>query len=122
MDYKTWKINGFSLELDLEDIENMERYENAFEIMKEEEKSIPEDGKASKRIRAYCEMFWHLYDNIFGDGTSERIFSGIKMHTGIYLDIYEDFLKFVQMQKVRIAQDRAERIFKYLPKNDESVS
>lgn len=123
MDYQIWEINGVELELDLEDIEVMERYENAFGIMAEEEKSIPEKGKSSQKGRAYCEMFHHLYNNIFGDGTAEKIFANTKMHTGIYLDIYENFLEFVEMQKVKIAQGRAERIAKYLPKNDdESVS
>lgn len=51
-----WEVNGLSLELDLDDADNMERYENAFDIMAKEENQIPKDGKQSERIRAYCQI------------------------------------------------------------------
>ena len=41
----TWEINGLSLELDLDDADNMKRYEDAFDLMAKEETEIPKDGR-----------------------------------------------------------------------------
>ena len=116
---KTWEINGLSLPIDLEDADVMERYENAFALMSEAEKSIPKDGKASERIRAYCQMFRDLYDRIFGDGTSEKIFAGQPTNAAVYEDVYDSFLASVREQTVRAAERRAERLGKYRPANRE---
>lgn len=111
----TWEINGLSLELDLDDVDNMERYENAFEFMAKEEMEMPKDGRQSERIRAYCQLFHRLYDRIFGDGTSEQIFDGVKQSIKAYDEIYLSFLKFVQAQMISAAQERAEWRAKYFP-------
>mgnify|MGYP007022376483 CR=1 FL=1 len=37
MSLTEWEINGLSLPLDLEDLETMKRYEDAFQKMKKEE-------------------------------------------------------------------------------------
>ncbi|MCQ2053392.1 MAG: hypothetical protein MJZ03_05615 [archaeon] len=113
---RIWEINGQSLELDLDNADNMERYENAFEIMSEEEKNLSEEGRQSERIRAYCRLFENLYDRIFGEGTSEKIFEGIPASIGRYDEIYESFLNFVKNQALEIAKASAERRMKYLPK------
>lgn len=113
MSRKTWEINGLNLELDLEDADCMERYENAFEEMKKEENEVPKDGKASMRIRAYCRLFRNLYDNIFGEGTSEKIFKDIPDNTDAYDKIYFEFLEFVTAQRTSAAETRNERMSKY---------
>lgn len=115
MSQKTWDINGVSLVLDLEDADVLERYENAFDSMAEEELKIPKDGKASARIRAYCEMYRHLYDRIFGDGTAEKIFEGQPMSAEVYDGAYESFLDFVRTQMIENARQRSERISRYRP-------
>ncbi len=115
MSQKIWEINSLSLELDLEDAECMERYENAFDKMSEEEKTVPKDGKASVRIRAYCRLFRNLYDRIFGEGTSDKIFEGVPDNTDRYDEIYFSFLSFVTAQKTAAAEKRTERISKYRP-------
>lgn len=110
-----WEINDLSLELDLDNADNMERYENAFELMAKEENEIPKDGRQSERIRAYCQLFHRLYDRIFGDGTSDQIFSGIPDSVKACDEIYLSFLNFVQEQRVSAAQERAEWRAKYFP-------
>ena len=114
-----WEINGLSLELDLDDADNMERYENAFELMAKEETEIPKDGRQSERIRAYCKLFHSLYDRIFGDGTSDKIFSGVKQSIKEYDEIYLSFLNFVQAQMISAAQERAEWRSKYFPNREQ---
>ncbi len=115
MSQKIWEINGLCLELNLEDADCMERYENAFNKMSEEEKRLPKDGKASVRIRAYCRLFRNLYDRIFGEGTSDKIFEDIPDNTDKYDEIYFSFLRFVTAQKTAAAEKRAERISEYRP-------
>lgn len=114
-----WEVNGVSLPIDLEDADVMERYENAFAQMADAEKSVPKDGKASVRIRAYCQMYRDLYDRIFGEGTSEKIFAGQPVSLAVYEDVYDSFLTCVREQTVHAAERRAERISKYRPANRE---
>ncbi|MBR2284566.1 MAG: hypothetical protein IJ874_09170 [Ruminococcus sp.] len=110
-----WEINGLSLELDLDDADNMERYEKAFDIMAAEEKQIPKDGKQSERIRAYCKLFRNLFDRIFGEGTAEKIFSKVPTSTTAYDEVYISFLEFARGQMIANAQARAEWLSKYAP-------
>ena len=84
MSHKIWEINGISLELDLEDADVMERLENAFETMKNDESAVPKDGKASTRIRAYCAMFRNLFSNIFGNDETEKMFKGVPTNSSMH--------------------------------------
>lgn len=122
MSQKIWEINGLSLELDLEDADCMERYENAFDEMKKEENEAPKDGKASARIRAYCRLFRDLYDRIFGEGTSEKIFRDIPDNTDLYDEIYFKFLDFVTAQKNAAMEAKAEKMTKYRPNRQQRRS
>lgn len=117
MSQNIWEINGVSLELDLEDADVMERYEKAFDIMAESEKTLPKDGRASERIRAYCKLFADLFDNIFGAGTSEKIFKGVPVSAAAYEDVYTSFLDAVKAMKMSSVQRRAQMLEKYKPQN-----
>lgn len=115
MSHKIWEINGISLELDLEDADVMERLENAFETMKNDESAVPKDGKASVRIRAYCAMFHNLFSNIFGSEETEKIFKGVPTNSSAYDDVYISFLEFINAQKDDIARAKSEKLERYRP-------
>lgn len=115
MDYQTWEINDLSLELDLGDVEVMERYENAFDLMIEEKNAIPEDAKPSQEARATCEIIQRLFQRIFGEETAEKIFDGMKLNSRVYLGVLADFVDFAHTQNVKEAQKMAERTMKYIP-------
>ncbi len=115
MSQKVWEINGVSLPLDLDDADAMERVEDAFDAMEQEEKQIPKDGKLSARIRAYCNLFRNLFDRIFGEGTSEQIFKDKPMKTEIYDEAYVSFLECIRTQKEKAAQERRDRLNRYRP-------
>lgn len=117
MSYKNWEINGCSLFFDTEDLESMERYEQAFGLLEEERKKLPKDGKATDRIRAYCALFQRLYNRIFGDDASEKIFSNVRMNIDAYDEIYFQFLEFIRHQGVEGGRQKAERLSHYQPKN-----
>lgn len=112
---KTWEISGLSLDLDLENADVMERYEQAFEKMSAEEKALPKDGKKSDWIRAYCKLYRDLYDRIFGEQISDKIFADVPVSAAEYEEIYDQFLTFVRGQIVASAERRAERLSKYFP-------
>ena len=112
---KVWEINSVSLPLDLEDVDVMERYENAFQQMQQDEISIPKDGKASDRIRAYCNLYRKLYDNLFGVGTADKIFAGQPMSASVYEMTYMSFLDFVRAQTAEATERRNALLTKYQP-------
>lgn len=112
---KTWEINGVSLYLDLEDADVMERYENAFTVMKDAETQIPMDAGMAASVRAYCQLFRDLYDRIFGEGTSAKIFAGVPTSAAAYEEVYLQFLTFARDQTIASARHRAERMQKYRP-------
>lgn len=111
-----WEINGVTLMLDLENADDTERYENAFEKMAAEEAQIAKDSKKSVQIRAYCALYRNLFDNIFGAGTSDKIFADTPMNAAAYEDVYDSFLEYVRGQTAAAAKRRAERFGKYTPK------
>lgn len=114
---KTWEINGLALPLDLEDVATVERLESALAQMAEDEKAIPDDGKISVRLRAYCMMYHPLYDTVFGDGTSEKLF-GDRLNAAEHDAVYESFLDFMRTQTTATAERRAQHIRKYMPKRE----
>ena len=117
MSLKNWEINGLSLPLDLEDLEMMEHYESVFQKMKEEEQEIPKIGKATERIRAYCNLYLHLFENLFGEDAAQKIFEGVPLNSGEYEKVYFNFLDFVRKQRMETAKIRAEKLLEFAPKN-----
>lgn len=95
-DKTKWAINGVELTFDANDADDAERFENAVEKLKNDEK-FPRVGKNSEIIRRYCQLFRDFFNGIFGNGTAEKI--GIKDNARICNCIYEDFLLFVKNQK-----------------------
>lgn len=93
----TFCYNGVEYDFDIEDIENTEKYENAFEQMKSDEKLIKKDGSKSEYIKGYCSMIRNLFDRIFGDGAGTAI-CGEKLNSRTDTEAYEAFLDFVAEQ------------------------
>lgn len=114
----TWEISGLSLQFDASDADSTERYEQAFDLLETEIAELPETGRASERIRAYCAVFRRLYDRIFGEGTAEEIFRDIPANTNAYDEVYVSFLTFIGVQAEEIAKQkavRAEQLRKFVP-------
>lgn len=86
-----WKWNDVELEIDMEDYDFLQKYENAFDSMGKKEKELQKVGKQAVIIKEYCEMFYRLFDDIFGPGTGDKLFDG-KKNARICEECYEDFL------------------------------
>lgn len=94
----TWEINGASFELDLSDADVLEKYEKSLEKLAEAEKNIRKDGKQSEFIRSYCGFIATFFNELFGEGASEKIFKGQKTSILVYLDTYNNFIEFAKAQ------------------------
>lgn len=109
-----WEINGKAYELDLQDAETAELYEEVFEQLGKEEKTLPKDGKPSVRIRAYWQLFVNLFDRLFGEGSGIAIV-GEKANVRICNEVYDDFLAFVSKQKQDSVDYQNSIVSKYSP-------
>lgn len=69
-----WHYNDLSFELDLTDVDNIELYEKTFAKMQEDVKNMPATGTQSEIVRAYCRVMRDVFDNLFGAGTSDKLF------------------------------------------------
>ena len=107
-----WKWNDVELEIDLDDVEFQERYEKAFEAMQEEEKEVKKIGKLSEMTRSYCDMFYHLFDAIFGEGTGDKLL-GEKKNSRIVDDCYESFLTHCKQEVTALNKHRTSRYQKF---------
>lgn len=102
---QTWKINNLELEFDIFDLENSEKYEKAFEQMSAEEKAIKRDGKMSEFIRSYCDMYYHLFENLFGKEIADKLCK--RYNSNEWEQVYGSFLDYVQSQNNEAQKMRA---------------
>ena len=117
MSQKYWKIKGMELAFDNLDSVYMKRYEEAYDLMEQDARALPKDGKKSDYIIAYCDVFHKLFDRIFGEGTSAKLFAGEPTSIDRYHEIYEEFLSFVAVCNAESIQKQAELFSKYKPAN-----
>lgn len=100
-----WKINDLELEYDIFELENSERYEKAFEQMSNDEKQIKRDGKMSEFIRSYCDMYYHLFENLFDKETADNLCK--RYNSNEWEQVYGSFLDYVQSQNNEAQKMRA---------------
>ena len=96
-DLTTFTYNGASFHFDIEDIEDLQRYEDAYEQMAVDQKLIKKDGKKSEYVKSYCDMIRRMFDNILGAGAGEKI-CGERYNSRTDTDAYNAFLAFVAAQ------------------------
>lgn len=102
---QVWEINDLELEFDIFDLENSEKYEKAFEQMSAEEKSIKRDGKMSEFIRSYCDMYYHLFENLFGKEIADKLCK--RYNSNEWENVYASFLDYIQSQNNEAQKNRA---------------
>ena len=52
----------------------VQKYEEAAEKYSRKIQSVPRDGKASQIMLNICMVFYDVFDSLFGEGTSARMF------------------------------------------------
>ena len=86
-----WKWNDVELEIDMEDYDFLQKYEKAFETMWIKEEELKKTGTQSEIVKEYCDMFYRLFDDIFGFGTGDKLFDG-KRNVRLCEECYMDFI------------------------------
>ena len=68
------KINDVELELDLMDADMADKYEKAYRKMQKDVTNIPNNLSLAENIRKQCKLIFNFFDEVFGEGTSKKIF------------------------------------------------
>lgn len=110
------EINGVAVDFNLGDADNMERYENALEKMRNADAKIAQINRMSEKIRAYCGIFSGLFKDIFDSETAEKILNGVPTNIMAYEKLYTEFLEGIKAQTTEIMESRAKIISKYTTK------
>ena len=99
-----WKWNDVELEIDMDDVEFLERYEKVFESIEPREKNLEKVGKISEII----------FDGIFEEGTSEKLFDG-KMNLRVCEECYDSFIAVCEKEINAVNKRRNSVVSKYTP-------
>lgn len=109
-----WDYNGIILTIDMHDVDDSKRYEDAFEKMGEKEKRLKKEGKNSEILLEFCNLFRELFDDLFGEGTSQKMF-GNKNNVKTILEAYDQFLEFIKGQGNAVSSIRESIVGRYSP-------
>lgn len=112
-----WTYNNLEFEVDLQDADFAEKYEKAFTRMSRDEKVVQKAGTNSEVIRGYCRLFLNLFDDLYGAGTSEKMFEG-KMNAGMCDMAYAAFIDAAQRCNQEAAQRRGQLVSQYAPRQN----
>lgn len=96
-----FRNNGREYEFDMRDAADAAKYEDAIERLKEMEKAIPKDGRASDLLIAHCEMIRAFFDTCFGEGAGVMI-CGDKFNVSNHYDAYERFVMMARDQNADV--------------------
>jgi len=101
-----FKINGYELEYDFLDVDDREFFEEEFKKANEFIQNAyanANEGNASAFMRDACEAIVDFIDNLFGEGTSNKIFEGKTNYKKCFLAITE-LVKEVKKQDAEMSE------------------
>lgn len=102
------KIRNIEVDFDFLDADDMEKFEKEAEKVKEECKNKEnKEMSYSELLRAECEIINNFFDNVFGNGISEKIFKG-KNNLSDHIKAFEDIVneKIAQQNELNSAFER----------------
>lgn len=73
-----FKYNEFTAEIDTTDVEFLEKYEKSVDTYNTELAKLPEKAPESEKMRFICNLFFKVFDDLFGDDAHKQMF-GNKM-------------------------------------------
>ena len=109
-----WSINGCEFEVDMEEAETAERYLSALKVLENAENR--QVSNIAEKIHEYCKTFREFYDVFLGEGTSEKIFSGINDNSRKYDEIFESLLDVISRQRAESEGRMSGIARRYAPK------
>lgn len=69
-----YKFGNFEIEFDPTDVAFVEKYELAVTEYQERITTVSKEGKASEVMMRLCNVFYNVFDGLFGKGTSKKMF------------------------------------------------
>lgn len=69
-----YKFGNFEMEFDPTDVAFVEKYEIAVTKYQERITTVSKEGKASEVMMRICDIFYDVFDSLFGKGTSKKMF------------------------------------------------
>lgn len=118
IDLTVWNINGYTFNLDTSDADEQDRLTECYTVMQKTEEKLVNIGKTSDITRGYCQLFYDFFDELFGEGTSGKLFDG-KKSARLCDEVYDSFLQFIQTQTIETTKRRATMISKYAPNREQ---
>lgn len=92
-------INGMELEGDVLDADFMERLHDAMNKMAcSAKKAAAGELSAPEQIRAQCRMVFECFNDVFGEGTDQRLF-GARCNLGQAMRAFGELAKALQRQQ-----------------------
>jgi len=116
MSQTIWKYNDLEFEFDIEDYDDAQRYEKAFNDLSEREKSVEKTGMTTDILKSYCEVYYKLFDDLFGEGAGNKVFGG-KFNTRKCEEAFNSFFVFVKAQTEEAQARKQQMALKYKPKH-----
>ncbi|MEG1892103.1 MAG: DUF6673 family protein [Clostridia bacterium] len=111
---ETFEFGGVEVPFDSSECETAKRFEDGIERMREEQKLIPKDGSLSDAIGAFCRVYEHLIDGMFGDGTYMKMCGG-KYSMHVTNQLYNKLISAINCQRIANESIKAGAAMKYLP-------
>ena len=69
-----YKFGNFEIEFDPTDVAFVEKYEIAVTKYQENITTVSKEGKASEVMMRVCNIFYDVFDGLFGKGSSKKMF------------------------------------------------
>ena len=108
------KIKNIEVNFDFLDADDMEKFENeAKKVIEECEKGETSGLSYSQVIREQCRIINNFFDNVFGEGISEKLF-GNKNNLREHTDAFEEIVK----EKENQQQSFATSLSRYQPNRE----
>ena len=102
------KIRNIEVKFDFLDADDVERFEKEAQKIKEEcELKNKKEMSYSEIIKEECKIIDNFFDNVFGEGISEKIFKG-KKNLNEHIKVFEDIIN-EKINKQKELQNTFER-------------
>lgn len=109
------KIRNIEVKFDFLDADDMERFENEAKKVQEEcNKKEKIEMSASQSIREECKVINNFFDNVFGEGTSQKIFEG-KNNIKDHIKAFEDIMN----ERMAVQKDLQNTFDRYQPNREQ---
>ena len=109
------KILNVEIDFDFLDADDIEKFENeAKRVVKECENNEIKTLTYAEQIRKECEIIDNFFNNVFGEGTSEKLFKG-KANLMEHINAFQDIVN----EKIRKQEEMNSTLKRYLPNREQ---